>query len=74
MLHEIVHENANDKSRFNFSLSQKQQKFYTVCVTVSGEREKNEKGKKEVSRWLSECLKCFSFGFFNSVGLSEMMR
>ena len=74
VLHEIVHENANDKSRFNFSLSQKQQKFYTVCVTVSGEREKKRKGEKrsiEVAQWVPEML---FFWIFYSVGLSEMMR
>ena len=65
MLHEIVHENANDKSRFNCFLSQKNNKISIQFVSrcLANERKK-EKGKKEVSRWLSECLKCFSFGFF----------
>ena len=38
-------------------------KLYTFCVKLSGELEK-EKKKYKVSRWLRECLKCFSFECF----------
>ena len=36
-------------------------KLYIFCVKVSGERRKTV---KEVSIWLSECLKCFPFECF----------